>query len=267
VLDDARNYLRATADSFDVIVADLFVPWQAGTGALYAREHFAAARERLAPGGLFCQWLPLYQLSAEELAIVSATFLDVFPDAFMLRGDFFARHPILALIGGAGAAPDPGVVAEHAASLRAAGVGDRWVTHPLGLFSLYLAPLAPSAATWREVPRNRDDHPVIELLAARTHAGRAGKRSPITGLDLANLAKSLREAASNAGALARLPEPARRAGDGGHALQVAGALHAAGRDAEAGRALAAAATLLPPELFAEAAPDPTAADAWHDAEE
>jgi spermidine synthase len=262
-LDDARNYLRATADRFDVIVADLFVPWQGGTGSLYSREHFAAARARLAPGGVFCQWLPLYQLSAEEVAIVSATFLDEFPDAFALRGDFFARHPILALVGGAGPAPDPGVVAARAAQLRAAGVSDRWVIHPLGLFSLYLAPLAPSGETFRATPRNRDDRPRIELLAARTHAGRGGKLAPLTGLDYAGLAKSLRETADAAGALAGLPEAARRAGDGGHALQAAGALHAAGRDAEAGQALATAAALLPADLFAEAAPDPTAADAWH----
>jgi spermidine synthase len=265
VLDDARNYLRATADRFDVIVADLFVPWQAGTGSLYAREHFAAARARLAPGGLFCQWLPLYQLSAEEVAIVSATFLDVFPDAFALRGDFFARHPILALVGGAGGAPDPEGVARRAAQLHEAGVSDRWVTHPLGLFSLYLAPLAPGREAFRATPRNSDDRPRIEFLAARTHAGRAGKLAPLTGLDYAGLAKSLREAANAAGALAALPDAARRAGAGGHALQVAGALHGAGRDAEAGQALATAAALLPPDLFADAAPDPTAAEAWHDA--
>jgi spermidine synthase len=265
VLDDARNFLRATSSRFDVIVADLFVPWQAGTGSLYAREHFAAARARLAPGGIFCQWLPLYQLSPEEVEIVSATFLDVFPDAFALRGDFFARHPILALVGGAGTAPDPGVVAARAAALHAAGVGDRWVTHPLGAFALYLAPLGPSARLWATTPRNDDDHPRIELLAARTHAGRAGKQAALVGLNYAGLAKSLRETATAAGAFAALPEAARRAGDGGHALQVAGALFVAGHEAEAGQALATAAALLPRALFADAAPDPTAADAWHDA--
>jgi spermidine synthase len=264
VLDDARNFLRATGERFDVIVADLFVPWQAGTGSLYAREHFEAAQARLEAGGLFCQWLPLYQLSAEELAVIAATFADVFPDAFALRGDLFARHPILALVGGAGAAPDLGVVSARAAELRAAGVSDRWVTHPLGLFSLYLAPLAPHAAAWRETPRNTDDRPVIELLAARTHAGRAGKRAALTGLDYAAFAKSLRESALAAGALAALSEPALRAGEGGHALQVAGALLEAGRTAEAGQALAAAAALLPSELFADAPPDATVADAWHD---
>jgi spermidine synthase len=260
VLDDARNWLRATRARFDVIVGDLFVPWQAGTGALYAREHFAAARARLAPGGVFCQWLPLYQLGAEEFAVIAATFHDVFPDAFLLRGDLFATHPIVALVGGAGPLPEPARVAAAAARLAAAGVADRWVTHPAGVFALAVAPLAPAAAGWAALPRNADDAPVIEFLAARTHGGGAGKAAPFTGLAFAGFAKGLREAAS--GALAALPAALRRAGDGGHALQVAGALHAAGRDAEAGEALAAAAAALPPELFAEAPPDPTAAEVW-----
>ncbi len=261
VLDDARNFLRATSARFDVIVGDLFVPWQAGTGALYAREHFAAARAHLAPGGLFCQWLPLYQLSAEEFRSVAATFLDVFPDAFLLRGDLFASHPIVALVGGAGPVPDPGVVAAGAARLRDAGVQDRWVTQPLGLFALYVAPLAAFAEPWRALPRNSDEHPVIEWLAARAHAGGAGKAELFTGLAFAGFAKALREAATTE--LAALPADARRAGDGGHALQVAGALYVAGRAADAGQALAAASSLLPPGLFADAAPDPTAAEAWH----
>jgi spermidine synthase len=261
VLDDARNFLRATRSRYDVIVGDLFVPWQAGTGALYAEDHFRAAREHLAPGGLFCQWLPLYQLGEAELAVIAATFLDVFPDAFLLRGDLFASHPIVALVGGAGAVPDAAAVAAGTARLRAAGVRDRWVVHAEGPFALYVAPLAPAAEGWRSVPRNTDDRPVIELLAARSHGGGAGKAAPFTGLAFAGFAKGLREAAGEA--LAALPADARRAGDGGHALQVAGALLAAGRGDEAGRALAAAAALLPRELFADAPPDPTAAEAWH----
>src|SRR5262249_17412847 len=94
VLDDARNFLRLTGERFDAVIADLFVPWQSGAGALYTREHFAAVRERLAPGGLFCQWLPLYQLGEPEFASIAATFLDVFPNAAVFRGDFYGRFPI-----------------------------------------------------------------------------------------------------------------------------------------------------------------------------
>jgi spermidine synthase len=265
VLEDARNYLRATGESYDVIVADLFVPWRAGTGSLYTREHFEAARERLAPGGLFCQWLPLYQLSREEVLVIAATFVDVFPDAFAIRGDFFATHPILALIGGVPDLPSVEESAQRGKELRAAGVEDRWITHPLGLSSLYLAPLGPSAATWQTLPRNSDDRPRIEFLAARTHAGARGKEAALVGLDYSDLAKSLRETAAEAGALDALSDSARRAGDGGHALQVAAALYKSGRRGPASEALASAAALLPPELLSEAAPDPSAAEAWWDA--
>ncbi len=68
--EDGRNYLRATPERFDVIVADLFLPWGAGTGGLYGREHFQTVRSRLAEGGVFAQWLPLYQLSPRDFSII-----------------------------------------------------------------------------------------------------------------------------------------------------------------------------------------------------
>jgi spermidine synthase len=50
---------------FDVVVGDLVVPPRSGASSLFTREHFAAARQALAPGGIFCQWLPMHQLSEE----------------------------------------------------------------------------------------------------------------------------------------------------------------------------------------------------------
>ena len=60
----------------------------------------------------------------------------------------------------------------------------------------------------------------------------------------------------------RAPAERVRAAAGGHALQSADALYAAGRADESGRALAAAASLLPRELLAEAGPDPSAVSVW-----
>src|SRR5262249_9686054 len=56
VVGDGRRHLAATGDLLDVIVSDLFIPWHAGTGSLYAREMYEMAARRLAAGGLFCQW-------------------------------------------------------------------------------------------------------------------------------------------------------------------------------------------------------------------
>ncbi|HEY0171975.1 MAG TPA: fused MFS/spermidine synthase [Pyrinomonadaceae bacterium] len=96
---DALRVARATPEKYDVVVADLFHPWQAGVGSLYSREHFSAVRRTLDEGGLFCQWLPLYQLSGEELKTIVRTFLDVFPESSAWLGNFGSTTPILALVG------------------------------------------------------------------------------------------------------------------------------------------------------------------------
>jgi spermidine synthase len=99
---DARRYVRAATNQYDVIVADLFHPALDGAGSLYTREHFAAIRHRLAPGGLFCQWLPLHQLDEDMLRIIIRTFLDTFPqaNAWLLR--FNVDAPVLGLVGFSG---------------------------------------------------------------------------------------------------------------------------------------------------------------------
>ena len=96
---DARRFVRSTDERYDVIVADLFHPARDGAGSLYTLEHFQAIRQRLQPGGLFCQWLPLHQLDEPMLQIVVRTFLEVFPDAqaYLLR--FNVDAPVLGLVG------------------------------------------------------------------------------------------------------------------------------------------------------------------------
>ena len=44
-------------------------------------QHFAAVKRRLAPGGLFCQWLPLHQLDLVSLASIVRSYQAVFPEA------------------------------------------------------------------------------------------------------------------------------------------------------------------------------------------
>lgn len=264
VLDDARNYWRHGPGGFDVVVADLFVPWRSGTGGLYTREHFAAIRERLAPGGLFCQWLPLYQLSDDEVSVIAATFGDVFPVAAVFRGDFFGAFPIVALVGWRDRPAPPDRVESAVRRLARAGVTDRWVTDPVAFWSLYLAPAPrdPEAA----VPRNLDAWPRIELMAARRHAGGdRGKLDPLVGLAWSARALAWQRAAPVPDPLyPGLAPPAMEARRGGDALALAGALFSSGRETEAARALAVAADRLPARVLRDAPPDPSAAEVWFD---
>ena len=78
VLNDGRNYLRTTSERFDVITADPIHPWSGGAAYLYTDEYFRLAADRLNPGGLICQWLPIYELDADDLRSVVRTFSNNF---------------------------------------------------------------------------------------------------------------------------------------------------------------------------------------------
>jgi len=102
VVADARRYVNASPKSYDVIVADLFHPSRDGAGSLYTLEHFTAIRSRLSNGGVFCQWLPLYQMDLETLRIITRTFLTVFPEATAYLAHYSLKAPIVGLVANLG---------------------------------------------------------------------------------------------------------------------------------------------------------------------
>lgn len=99
---DARRFVTADTGRYDVVIAEVFHPSRDGAGSLYTVEHFSAVRERLAPDGLFCQWLPLFQLELDTLRTIVRSYLEVFPDAQMHLAHFSLGQPLLCLLGGAG---------------------------------------------------------------------------------------------------------------------------------------------------------------------
>ncbi len=78
VYNDGRNFLLTTREKFDIISSDPIHPWFRGAGALYTREYFRLAAERLNPGGVMSQWLPIYQLTPENLQSIVRTFSEQF---------------------------------------------------------------------------------------------------------------------------------------------------------------------------------------------
>ena len=94
VTEDGRNHLRAARDRYDVVIEDLFVPYRPSAAAMYSRDYYEDVRERLSEEGIFCQWLPVYQLSEETMSIIVATFVEVFPEATLWRPHVKASTPI-----------------------------------------------------------------------------------------------------------------------------------------------------------------------------
>ena len=171
VTDDARNFMRGSREKFDVIIGDLVVPWRQGEGSLFTLEQFRAARESLAPHGIFCQWLPLFQLSEVEVNILTRTFLTVFPRAQVWRGDFSPTEPAIALIGSTDEFKlDSGQIRLRLAEMKADAANpqlhssDTFWMNWVGV--LELADLPPG-----ETRLNREDQPWVELLGSALHAG------------------------------------------------------------------------------------------------
>src|SRR5262245_26905304 len=238
--EDARTLLRGSDERFDVIVSDLFLPWLAGAGSLYSVEAYRAGRERLEPGGLYAQWLALFQLSQEEFASIARTMAEVFPRLTLWRGNFRPSRPIALLVGSSDDTPlDPDALRDGLAAAigppRDAGGG------PLDLpqvLLLYQGDLGRAPGLLADAPIERDARPGIEYRAAIAHREkRAGRSSALTGRDLVAFYEAVLEAAppEDDPYLERVPPAARELPRAGLALLRARTLEEAG-DREAAAA-------------------------------
>lgn len=168
---DARRFVRASRDNYDIIVADLYHPARDGTGALYTREHFTAIRERLTTGGMFCQWLPLYQLDHEMLRLIIRTFLDVYPHAQSFLAHYNVQTPMLGLIGSMHPIEYPPDWFEQRTS--GTNIVEKLIAQQqalydrMSLFGTYIAGRDELAAFAGDGPLNTDDRPLVVFRAPR----------------------------------------------------------------------------------------------------
>jgi spermidine synthase len=81
LIDDGRNFLNRSTESFDMITADPIHPRITGVGYLYSREYYEAVKSRLRPGGYILHWMPMYAISRESFDVAFRTFASVFPNA------------------------------------------------------------------------------------------------------------------------------------------------------------------------------------------
>ncbi len=56
-LEDGRNHIALTADTYDVIISEPSNPWISGIGALFTVDFFELLKKRLNPGGVACIWV------------------------------------------------------------------------------------------------------------------------------------------------------------------------------------------------------------------
>ncbi len=174
ILGDAREIMLTARGSYDLIFSEPSNPYRAGISSMYTREYYVAARNRLAEGGVFLQWLQAYEVDAFTVRTVLATLSSEFPVVSIWRttsGDMIlvaTRQPI---------------------SLDAAALRERIKNDPIstalrltwraidleGVLAHFVAasPLVRRVADAEEGRLNTDDQTLVEFGFARS-VGRDG---------------------------------------------------------------------------------------------
>lgn len=200
LVQDGRHHLMATDETFDMINADLFLPYRSGAGSLYSAEHFQSAKERLNPGGVFVQWLPLYQMTEQEFGTIARTMLSVFDQVTLWRNNFTFPGVSVALVGHREKDPLPALKMSHGAGPKQSVRGmefyemDRFAV-PLNEHSIllyYCGNLGASKERFDRYPLNTDDRPVIEYRTPLSLYRQEGRMPQIlVGPRLAELVDAL----------------------------------------------------------------------------
>ncbi len=161
---DGRTFLMSGRAPYDAIISEPSNPWMTIAANLFTREFFEAGRERLAPGGVFSQWIQLYGLPLADLRSLVATFASVFPRVSMFWATpgrdivLLGSEGTLAVdVGRLDAALGRPTVAADLARIGVRGTAD--------LLTYYLTGDAGTRRFARDAPINTDDNALIEFRA------------------------------------------------------------------------------------------------------
>jgi len=167
-VNDARETLLVSKARYDIIFSEPSNPYRAGVASLYTREFYEAVRGRLAPGGIFAQWVQTYSIDAATAQTIYATMAAAFPHV-----QTWTTNPgdVVLLASAAPVRIDAGALRERLRREpfgRAVHVAWR-VESAEGVLAHFVADdrVARSLAA-RAKALNTDDRPVIEFGFART---------------------------------------------------------------------------------------------------
>ncbi|MZG54437.1 MAG: spermidine synthase [Nitrospinae bacterium] len=78
LLEDGRNHIALSQNTYDVIVSEPSNPWISGVGALFTVDFFELLKKRLNPGGLACIWVHT-NMSPDSFKSIVRSFTEKFP--------------------------------------------------------------------------------------------------------------------------------------------------------------------------------------------
>ena len=163
---DGASFLRLTRRSYDLILNDSIWPYYAGNSGLYTREHFAAGRERLRPGGLMTSWLPL-DMRLQSFLTILRTFHSVFPHfTIWAANTHYTKHALL--VGSLEPLRiDAAGFLDRFADQAAAGLAQVRLGDPVLLLDCFLTDESGLAGELAGAPLHTVDRPVLEFAPSK----------------------------------------------------------------------------------------------------
>jgi spermidine synthase len=158
---DGRHALATSRERFDLITSDPVHPWTRGSSDLYTLEHFESIARHLRADGVASQWLPLYELSTDDVRVIVATWCAAFP-----RTSAWLTAYDLALVGSLEELPGERALEDLALPPRVARNLSRiGIVSAVDVAALEVADDAALRELCRGAAPMRDDRPVLEFRA------------------------------------------------------------------------------------------------------
>ncbi len=158
-VNDGRNYLFLSDKSFDIISSTPSYPTESSVVNLFTKDFYELAASRLNPGGVYCQWLPYYFLSNDDVTMMIRTFGSVFDHVYLWK---IEQSMDLLMVG----SKTPFSFSAEEITDKTRLLNRRGIPLPFVL-SRTTDEIRKIVLERKDIPINTDDRPIIEFHAAR----------------------------------------------------------------------------------------------------
>jgi hypothetical protein len=163
-IDDARSYLAAAHERYDIILSEPSNPWVAGISGLFTTEFYSAMKRYLTDDGILAQWLQVSEIDDGLVLSVVAALARNFPSYAVFA---MSDHHVMIVASMKPTLPTP----DWSVAQRFPGIAEDLARvtplSPQFYETLRIADNRALGALARDAAPNSDFYPVLDLNAER----------------------------------------------------------------------------------------------------
>ena len=80
IIEDTKTFFAVSGNKYDVIISEPSNPWVSGVSGLFSTEFYHYVGRHLSEGGIFFQWMQIYEITPELVATVYMAIKENFSD-------------------------------------------------------------------------------------------------------------------------------------------------------------------------------------------